>query len=210
MQDSSGEARAHSPSESWQTIHSTMEAARSSMYLAGTTTIILLWGAIASLGFLSQHAIATLAPEFATDRPWFPGPLWVALAAVGTIASAIIGHRAGRDSAVGGAMRSAGIRVFLFWLAVLAAAFAIPAAAGLWNADDADRIPSVTIGIVALGHVLFGVMVRPAIAVVGVGLAAAFYIPDSLAGDAAPVVTAVAILMLVTLCAVWMRRSGAL
>ena len=36
MQESSGEARAPSPSESWQTIHSTMEAARSSMYLTGT------------------------------------------------------------------------------------------------------------------------------------------------------------------------------
>ena len=210
MKEANGGAGPNSPGESWQAIHSTMEAARSSMYLAGITTIILLWGAIASLGFLSQHAIATLAPDFAADRPWFPGPLWGVLATAGMIGSAIIGHRAGRESAVGGAMRSAGIRVFLFWLAVLAAAFTIPAAAGLWNADEAGRIPGVTIGIVALGHVLFGIMVRAAIAVVGVGIAAAYYIPDSLAGDAAPVVTAVAILMLVTVCAVWMRRSGAL
>ena len=185
MQESSGEARALSPGESWQTIHSTMEASRSSMYLTGVTTIVLLWGAIASLGILSQHAIATLATEFAADRPWFPGPLWGVLAAAGIVGSAIIGHRAGRENAAGGAMRSAGIRVFLFWFAVLAAAFAIPAAAGLWNADGAEKIHGVTIGIVALGHVLFGIMVRPAIAVVGVGIAAAFYIPDSLAGDAA-------------------------
>ena len=180
------------------------------MYLAGTTTIILLWGAIASLGLLSQYAIETLAPGLAADYPWFPGPLWGALTTVGFIGSSIIGHRAGRENAVGDAMRSAGIRVFLFWLAVLAAAFAIPAAAGLWNADGAESIPHVTIGVVALGHVLFGIMLRPVIAVVGVGIAAAYYIPAMLAGDAAPAVTAVAILVVVLLSAAWIRRSGAL
>ena len=209
VQEADSEGRSLSPGEGWQTIHSTMETARSSLYLAGTTTIILLWGAIASLGLLSQYAIETLAPGLAADYPWFPGPLWGALAAVGFICSAIIGHRAGKRNAVGDAMRSAGIRVFLFWLAVLAAAFAIPAAAGLWNADGAESMPHVSIGVVALGHVLFGIMLRPVIAVVGVGIAAAYYIPDMLAGDAAPVVTAVAILVLVSLSAAWIRRSGA-
>jgi hypothetical protein len=126
------------------------------------------------------------------------------------VSSAIIGHRAGREKAAGDAMRGAGIRVFLFWLAVLAAAFFIPAAAGMWNADGADSIPHVAIGVVALGHVLFGIMLRPVIAAVGVGIAAAFYIPDYLAGDAAPVVTAVAILIVVALSAAWIRRSGVL
>ena len=209
MQEADSEGKALSPGEGWQTIHSTMETARNSMYLAGTTTIILLWGAIASLGLLSQYAIETQAPGLAADRPWFPGLLWGVLATVGFIGSATIGHRAGKENAVGDAIRGAGVRVFLFWLAVLAAAFAIPAAAGLWNADGAESIPHVTIGVVALGHVLFGIMLRPVIAVVGVGIAAAFYIPDNLAGDAAPVVTAVAILVLVSLSAAWIRRSGA-
>ena len=210
MQESSSEERPLSPDESWHTIHSTMETARSSMYLAGTTTILLLWGVIASLGYFSQYAIETFAPGFSAERPWFPGPVWGVLATAGMVSSTIIGHRAGREKAAGDAMRGAGIRVFLFWLAVLAAAFFIPAAAGMWNADGADSIPHVSIGVIALGHVLFGIMLRPVIAAVGLGIAAAFYIPDYLAGDAAPVVTAVAILIVVVLSAAWIRRSGVL
>ena len=38
--------------ESWQAIHTTMDDARSSMYLAGSTAIMLLWGVIASVGWL--------------------------------------------------------------------------------------------------------------------------------------------------------------
>ena len=210
MQEADGGTRPLSAQEGWQSIHSTMETARSSMYLAGTTTIILLWGVIVSLGLISQYTIEALAPGFVTDAPWFPGPMWGVLAATGTIGSAVIGHRASRENAAGGAMRSAGIRVFLFWLAVLLAAFFIPAAAGLWNADGAERIPHVAIGVVALGFVLFGIMVRPALAAVGIGIAAAFYIPWYLAGDAAPLVTAAAILVLVALAAAWIRRSGVL
>ena len=210
MQEANSEGRSISPEESWRTVHSAMESARSSMYLAGTTTIILLWGLVASFGLILQSTIEFFAPGFATEVPWFPGPLWGALAMAGMISSAVIGHRAGRASASGDAMRSAGIRVFLFWLAVLVAAFAIPAAAGLWNADGAENIPRVSIGVVALGLVLFGVMLRAVIAAVGVGLAAAFYIPSYLAGDAAPMVTAAAILIVVSLSAAWMRRSGVL
>ena len=107
-------------------------------------------------------------------------------------------------------MRNAGIRVFLFWLAVAAAAFFVPAAAGMWNEDAGSSIPGVAIGVVALGHVLFGIMHRPMIAVVGVGLAASFYIPSYLAGDAAPVVTAAGFLVVVALSAAWIRKSGVL
>ena len=210
MQGSDGEATALTPEESWQAIHATMDKARSSMYVAGTTTILLLWGVIASLGLISQYAIETFAPEFTTRNPWIIAPMWAALMVVGMVGSAIIGHRAGRESADGDAIRSAGIRVFLFWLAVVAAAFLIPAAGGMWNADDGANIPRVAIGIVALGHVLFGIMHRPVIAAVGVGIAVAFYVPSYLAGDAAPVVTAVAILIMVALSAAWIRKSGVL
>ena len=208
MRESEVEAGALTAEEGWSTIQATVDRARSSMYVAGTSAILLLWGAIASLGYLSEYAIDTLASGFAASNPWISGPLWGALAAVGMTGSAIIGHRAGRASAAGGAMRSAGIRVFLFWLAVLAAAFLIPAAAGMWTAGAEDDIPRVAIGVIALGYVLFGIMHRPAIAMVGAGIAAAFYLPSYLAGDAAPAMSAGATLLVVALAAAWIRRSG--
>ena len=207
----SGDEAGLTPQESWRAIHETMEGARSSMYVAGTATILLLWGVIASLGYLSEYAIDTLASDFGEDNPWVSGPLWGVLIAVGMVGSATIGHRAGKRQAAGDAMRSAGIRMFLFWLAVVAAAFLIPGAAGMWNADvDAVNIPRVAVGVVALGHVLFGIMHRPLIAAVGAGIAAAFYIPSYLAGDAALPVTAAATLLVVALAWVWIRRSGVL
>ena len=210
MQGSDSEATALTPEESWHTIQATMDAARSSMYVAGTTTILLLWGIIASLGLVSQYAIETFATDLTARTPWIYAPLWGILVVVGMVGSAIIGHRAGSREADGDAIRSAGIRVFLFWLAVVAAAFLIPAAGGMWNADDGANIPRVAIGIVALGHVLFGVMHRPVIAAVGAGIAVAYYVPSYFAGDAAPVVTAAAILVVVALSAAWIRKSGVL
>ena len=206
MQESDGGAAALTPQESWQTIHATMDRARSSMYMAGTATILLLWGAITSLGIISQYALESF--ELASRNPWIIGALWGVLATAGMVGSAIIGHRAGGRDAAGDAARSAGIRVFLFWLAVVAAVFLIPAAAGMWTEESAHQIPHVAIGIVALGYVLFGIMHRPVIAAVGVGIAAAHYVPSYLAGDAAPIITAAAILAVVALSAAWIRRSG--
>ena len=162
------------------------------------------------MGFLSQYGILTLAPEVVENNPWIIGPMWGMLCAVGMVSSAVIGHRAGKEVSVGDAARSAGIRVFLFWMAVMAAAFLLPAAAGMWNAEDGPNIPRVAIGIVVLGYVLFGIMHRPAIAAVGVGIAAAFYIPSYLAGDAALAVTAGATIAVVILGWAWIRRSGVL
>ena len=210
MRESSGKAGALTPQESWNAIHATMDRARSSMYVAGTSTILVLWGAIASLGIMSQYAIETFAADFMSRNPWTIAPLWGVLMVLGMAGSAIIGHRAGRKDAAGDAIRTAGIRMFFFWLAVVAAAFFVPAAAGMWNAEAGDSIPRVTIGIVALGHILFGIMHRPMIAAVGVGIAAAFYIPSYLAGDAAPMVTAVAFLVVAALSAAWIRKSGVL
>ena len=201
-------ADALTPEESWQAIHATVDGARSSMYLAGSNTILLLWTVIASTGYLSQYAVETLVADFAEDRPWFPGPLWGGLVAIGMVGSAIIGHRASRNMVAGGAARRAGIRVFLFWLTVAAAAFLLPAAGGLWNADGADSIPSVAIGVVALGYILFGLMNRPLIAVVGAGIAATFYIPSYLAGDAALAVSAAATLAVAALAFAWIRKIG--
>ena len=200
------------PEEGWSTIHRSLDRTRNSMYVAGTSTILLLWGAIVAIGFGSQYAVQTLASDFAADRPWYPGPLWGVLVVAGTAASAIVGHRASRKIAVGIGMRSAGIRVFLFWLAIVVATLLIPAAAGLrTGGDDATRIPYVAIGIVTLGYVLFGIMVRPVLAVVGIGLAMAFYIPAYLVEyPSSAAVSAAAILAVVAISWAWIRRSGIL
>ncbi len=208
MQAPDSDAQALTPQESWSAIQTTMDSTRSSMYVAGSATILLLWGAIASLGFISQYAVETRAPGFAADNPWFGGRLWGVLAAAGMLGSAIIGHRSGRNHAAGDAIRRAGLRVFLFWLSVVLAAFLVPAAAGMWSADRAADIPHVAIGIVALGHVLFGIMHRPVIAAVGAGLAAAFYIPSYVAGDAALAVSAAAMLVVVGIGVAWIHKSG--
>ena len=130
MGNPDGGTEALTPEDGWSTVHETLERTRSSMYVAGTSTILLLWGAIVAIGFTSQYAVQTLASDFAADRPWYPGPLWGVLVVAGMTGSAIIGTRASREIAVGTGKRSAGIRVFLFWLAIVAATLLIPAAAG--------------------------------------------------------------------------------
>ncbi|MYB77634.1 MAG: hypothetical protein F4X83_11200 [Chloroflexi bacterium] len=210
MKESDSKLAAFTPQESWQAIHTTMDKARSSMYVAGTATILLLWGVISALGFTAQYVFETLAPDLTLPNPWLYPLLWGVLIAAGMAGSAIIGHHAGKKNVAGGAMRSAGIRVFLFWLAVAVAAFFVPGAAGMWTAEAAANIPRVSIGIAALGYILYGIMHRPVIAFVGAGIAVAFYAPSYVAGDAAPLLTAGAILVLTALSAAWIRKSGVL
>ena len=210
MPESGGDAKALTAQEGWRDIHATMERTRSSMYVAGSATILLLWTAVAAVGVGSQYAIMTLASEFADRSPWVFGVLWGGLMVPGMVGSGFIGSRAGRRVATGDAARSAGIRVFLYWLAVVAAMFLIPAAAGMWNAEDGDNIPRVTMGIVALAYVLFGIMHRPALAIIGVGLAVAFYIPNLLLGDVAMPVSGGLMLVVVALGAWWIRKSEVL
>ena len=209
MDISDGETGTGTPEERWRDIHETMDRARSSMYVAGTATITLLWAAIALLGVGSQYAILTLASEFAERSPWIFGVLWGILMVPGMVGSGFIGRRAGRKIAPGDAARSAGIRVFLYWLAVVVAVFLIPTAAGMWNAEGGDDIPGVAIGIVSLAYVLFGIMHRPVLAAVGVGFAAAFYIPNYLVdGDEVMLVSAASMVVVVGLGAWWIRKSG--
>ena len=193
--------------ESWQAIHTTMDDARSAMYLAGSTAIMLLWGVIVSVGYFTHFAIDTLATEFAEDRPWFPGPLWGGLGTVGGVLSGIIGHRAGNTMATSEAARRAGIRVFFFWTSVVGAAFLLTAAAGLWNPESADTSPRVFVGVIALGYVLFGIMHRPVIAVLGLGYAAAFYIPDYLLGEAAMAVSGSVMVAMTAAGFAWVFRT---
>ena len=196
------------PEESWRTIHSTLAQAQSSLYLAGTAYVLLLWGALVSASFFTQFAISELAPGFASDYPWYPGPVWGVFVASGMVGSALIGHHAGSRNADHATARNAGLRVFAFWMAVAAAAFLIPGAAGLWSQGEAANIPHVAIGIVSLGYVLFGIMYRPALAVVGVGIAVAFYIPAYLGGDIAPLGSGAGMVAVTVLGAAWIRRSG--
>ena len=209
MQQANSGGTELTPEEGWRAIHATIDRAHSSMYLAGTASILLLWGVITSLWFFAQFAVIELAPDFAAANPWYGGPVWGVLGTAGMAGSAVIGHRAGRRNMAGDAARNARIRVFLFWLAVVAAAFLIPGVAGMWTAGDAgDNIARVAMGVVTLGFILFGIMHRPAIAAIGAGIAAAFYIPGYLAGDAAAVVSGVATLAVAVLGVMWIRKSG--
>ena len=208
MEDQDSEGQQITPEQGWTSIHATLDRSHSSMYVAGWTNIMLLWGAIVAAGYLSMYAIETLAPVFAADYPWYPGPLWFGLTIPGMIGSSIIGHRASKQNASGPSATAAGLRVFGFWMSVVAAAFVIPAASGLWTADaDPIAISGVGVGVVALGYILFGIMHHPAIALVGLGIAASYYLPTHFAGDPAPVVSAVLILAVVAVAWVWIRKS---
>ena len=208
MQRSERETAALTPHEGVQAVHETMDRARSSMYVAGSAPILLLWAAVASVGLGIQTAIQALAPDFAERSPWVFGVLWGVLMVPGIAGSGIIGSRASRKISQGQAARSAGIRVFLYWLAVVAAMFLIPAAVGMWNAEDGHKIPGVTFGIVSLAYILFGIMYRPALAIVGVGFATAFYVPYILLDDVAIPVAAGLMLLVVVLGAWWIHKSG--
>ena len=196
------------PQEGWRTIHDTLAQAQISLYLAGTAYILLLWGALVSVYFFALFAIAELAPGFEASYPWYRGALWMVIGTSGMIGSALIGHREGSRNADYATARSTGLRVFAFWMAVVAGAFLITGAAGLWSADGAEKVPYVAIGIVCLGYVLFGIMYSPALAVVGLGLAAAFYIPAYLAGDFAALGTGAGMLAVAVLGAAWIHKSG--
>ena len=196
-----------SPEEGWRTIQATLARSQSSLYLAGTAYILLLWGAIVSAYFFTLFAIAELAPGFEASYPWYRGPLWVVIGAPGMVGSALIGRREGSRNADHATARNAGLRVFAFWMAVVTAAFLLPGAAGFWSADGAEKIPYVAIGIISLGYVLFGIMHLPALAVVGVGMAAAFYLPAYFAGDYAALGTGAGMLSVTVLGAAWIHKS---
>ena len=207
MQQAEGRRPEFTPEDGWRTIHATLAQSQSSLYLAGAAYILLLWGAIASAYFFALFAIAELAPGFEASYPWYHGPLWVVLGTSGMIGSALIGRHEGSRNADYVTARRAGLRVFAFWMAVVTAAFLVPGAAGLWSSEGAENIPHVAIGIVCLGYVLFGIMHRPALVTVGVGMAAAFYIPAYLGGDLAALGTGAGWLAVTVAGALWIRRS---
>ena len=208
MQDQDREGQQITLEQGWRSIQSTLESSRSAMYVAGWPTITLLWGAIVALGYFSMYAVETFAAGFADDYPWYPGPLWFGLAIPGMIGSSLIGYRASKQNASGPSATAAGLRVFGFWMTVVASAFIIPGASGLWTSDhDPIVITGVAIGIVALGYVLFGIMHHLAIALVGLGIAASYYLPTHFGGDAGPVLSAVLMLAVVAVAWVWIRKS---
>ena len=209
MQRSDAEGRSPTPQESWTAISETLERTRASLYVAGSATILMASGAIASVGLLAEFAIATWGSGLRESYPWISAPLWLGLALVMMAVNSVIGNRAGQKASPGAGARQAGLRVFLFWAAVAAAAFAIPAAAGVWTGDDpAANVPRAVWGIIGLGYVLFGIMVRPMIAVIGVGIIAALYAPSYLLGDAALAVAAALTLAVSLAGMLWLRKSG--
>ena len=197
------------PEDSLRTIHDTMTQAQSAMFLAGTSAILLLWGGVVAVGYIAEFLIANYATEFADNSPWFHAPLWGCLVVAGMIASGIIGSRASKQLADPDTARRAGIKVFAFWVTVVAAAWLIPALSGIWtSAETAEHTAGIAIGIVALGYILFGLMFRPGLSVLGIGIAAAHYVPSHLAGDNAYVITAVLILVLIVAGVLWLKKNG--
>ena len=208
MHDQDTAGQQITPEQGWSSIQSTLDRSRSAMYVAGWPNIMVMWGAIVTLGYISMYAIEALAPGFAEDYPWYPVPLWFGLVIPGMIGSSLIGYRASKRNASGPSATAAGLRVFGFWMSVVAAAFIIPAASGLWASDhDSIAIRGVAIGIIALGYILFGIMHHLAIALVGFGIAASYYIPTHFGGDAGPVLSAALMLAVVAIAWVWIRKS---
>ena len=208
MSGSEGGEDALTPQESWGEIHATMDKARSSMYLAGTSEILLLWAAITPVLYLFEYWLQTGGADLAAESPWVRAPIFGVVVAAGMVGSGFIGRRAASRNVTKEIGRAIGIRVFSFWIAVGVAAWYIPAAAGMWTPELGPQIPHVAIGVVTLGYVLFGIMTNLVLAGVGAGIAAAYYLPSHLAGDAALVVSAVATLVVVVLGALWLRKSG--
>ena len=176
--------------------------------MAGTAYRLLLWGALVSIYFFTLFAIGELAAGFATSYPWYPGALWGIIGTPGMVGSALIGRHEGSRNADYETARAAGLKVFAYWMAVVIAAFLVSGTAGLWSEDGAEKIPHVTIGIISLGYVLFGIMHRPALAVVGVGMAMSFYLPAYFAGNFAQLGTGASMLAVTVLGAAWIHRSG--
>ena len=195
--------------DAWESIHATLDRSRSLMYVAGWPSILLLWGTIVSVGYLTQFVVEIAFTTFADDYPWFPGPLWGVLGTIGMIGSSILGHRAGHANSDGPTATRAGLRVFFFWMTVITAAFVIPAASGLWTIESNElAISRVAVGIVALGYILFGIMHHKAIALMGVGIAAAHYAPSYFAGDFSNAVSAIFVLTAVAIAWTWIRKTG--
>lgn len=208
MSGSEGGEAALTPQESWGAIHTTMDRTRSSMYLAGVSTILLLWGAITPVAYLFEYWLQTGGSDLAEESPWVRAPIFGVLIAAGIVGSGFIGRRAISNNVTKEIGRAVGIRVFCFWMAVTAATWYIPAVAGMWTPELGPRIPHVAIGIVTLGYVLFGIMTHMVLAGIGMGIAAAYYVPSYLAGDEALLVSALATLVVVMLGALWLRKSG--
>ena len=208
MQTRQPDAAGLAAGDGWDAIHQTLERSHRSLYLAGAAPILLLWGALTAAYFVASFALGRLAPEFVAEYPWYHGPIWAVLGPAGMIASMVIGRRASERNAGGSAARNAGIRVFLYWLTVAVAAVAIPGLAGIWNSAQAENVPATILGVIFLGYLLFGILFRPALAVVGIALAVAVIAPQQLAGDWAGLASGLGVLAVCGLGAAWIRRSG--
>ena len=209
MKSLEGEKQPINSSEAWESIHATLDRSRSLMYMAGWPSILLLWGTIVSVGYMTMFIVETAFATFVDNYPWFPGPLWGVLGTIGMIGSSLLGHRAGTAISEGPTATRVGLRVFFFWMSVVSAAFIIPAAAGLYGSDSPElAVVDVAIGVVALGYVLFGIMHHRAISIVGIGLAAAHYAPSYFAGDLSGAVSAILMIAVVAVAWTWIRKTG--
>ena len=56
MQQAESRRPEFTPEEGWRTVHETLAQSQSSLYLAETAYMLLLWGTITSLYFFTQFA----------------------------------------------------------------------------------------------------------------------------------------------------------
>lgn len=86
----------------------------------------------------------------------------------------------------------------------------LPDAAGMWTSDaPAANMSRAVVGIIGLGYVLFGIRVRPMLAVIGVGIVAAFFVPSYLFDAATPSVTTVLTMAVSLAGMLWLRKRRA-
>ena len=60
--------------DAWESIHATLDRSRSLMYVAGWPSILLLWGAIVSVGYLTQFVVEMAFPHLQMTIPGFRVP----------------------------------------------------------------------------------------------------------------------------------------
>ena len=75
MQSQESEGQGITPEQGWNSIQATLDRSRSSMYMAGLTTIMIMWGAIIAVANLSQIRSGNMGARICVGLPVVPRPV---------------------------------------------------------------------------------------------------------------------------------------
>lgn len=157
---------------------------RSEREIAGPSAIYFLWAAIVLVGFALNDV-----------RPEWSGLYWIVMAPLGFLASCLLGGR--HTQRLGEADRAEGLRIAGHWLALLAAiALLIPLA--LAGSLSGWVVGQLTLLLVALAYVLYGVHVERRMLIPGLILAAGYgllFVLEAYAWTAVGVAVALALVL---------------